>query len=428
MQIGDWLKDLGAAFRGVPIQAPFAGGTSPSVTFTGGAWTGGQDTTPESSSAVVSCVAWIERAVPEPRLRHLDELGEIVENSPAVAAYYTSGSTGVGGDRVAKAAVWGYVCHGNAYLQIVRDLLGRPADLVYHGPDQCSPRRDKETGLLTGYKIAGIEAPLSPEDVVHLAYGVDPAAPLEGISPLRRSATAAMGDAEGDRYVAAILRNPTVIGAAFTPDEPIQPADAEYMTRQLEGRFSGAGRGGTLVASVKGTWSKPGFSPADLDLGSLRNHLEARIAGAIGIPAVVAQLGVGLEHSTFANYEEAREAAIENVLVPLWREWGQALTEQFLAQFGDVYKGHRLEYDADSIAARAADEGAEHDRARADWQADLIDRATFLARTGYEVDDARDKGVFYSQVSSGLTAESLRTRASLRARRKAIDDPEGAAA
>jgi hypothetical protein len=61
-----------------------------------------------------------------------------------------------------------------------------------------------------------------------------------------------------------------------------------------------------------------GFSPEQMNLSSLRDVPEERIAAVIGVPPILAGLGAGLDRATYNNVDALIEYFTEKKLVPLW--------------------------------------------------------------------------------------------------------------
>ena len=70
-----------------------------------------------------------------------------------------------------------------------------------------------------------------------------------------------------------------------------------------------------------------------MNLIELRRLPEERVAAVMGVPAVLAGLGAGLNSATYNNTRELREYFTEQKLVPLWRTVADELTYQLLPEF-----------------------------------------------------------------------------------------------
>ena len=85
-----------------------------------------------------------------------------------------------------------------------------------------------------------------------------------------------------------------------------------------------------MVLSGSMSVEKMSFSPSELDIGTLRRIPEERVSAVLGVPAILAGLGAGLERATYSNAQQLREFFTENKLIPLWRMVGTELTYQLL--------------------------------------------------------------------------------------------------
>ena len=96
------------------------------------------------------------------------------------------------------------------------------------------------------------------------------------------------------------------------------------------------------------------FSPDQLRLASLRRIPEERVSAVLGVPAILAGLGAGLDSATYNNTKELKEFFTEQKLIPLWRTVAAELTHQLLVpDFGD--KGLMCDYDIQSVRALQPD-------------------------------------------------------------------------
>ena len=73
------------------------------------------------------------------------------------------------------------------------------------------------------------------------------------------------------------------------------------------------------------------------------------------MPAIVVNLGAGLDRATYANMAEAREAAYESFIIPNQRLFGADLKSQLLRDFGDT-KGLRVGFDTRAVRVLQEDE------------------------------------------------------------------------
>ena len=67
------------------------------------------------------------------------------------------------------------------------------------------------------------------------------------------------------------------------------------------------------------------FSPDQMKLAELRRIPEERVSAVLGVPAVLAGLGAGLDSATYSNTKELREFFTESKIVPMWNMVAQEI-------------------------------------------------------------------------------------------------------
>jgi hypothetical protein len=150
------------------------------------------------------------------------------------------------------------------------------------------------------------------------------------------------------------------------------------------------------------------FSPEQLDFKTVRRVPEERISAVTGVPAIVAQLGAGLDRSTFANYGEAREFMTEDAVAPLWEGFGIQWTEGLRLDFG-LSEAEAIRYDTSEVAALQDDKNEAAKRINLGIKGGWAMVSEGRAEAGLPVDDShevflRPSGV--TVVPAGETGET----------------------
>ena len=164
-------------------------------------------------------------------------------------------------------------------------------------------------------------------------------------------------DEEAQRFTAAILGNLGVPGVVISPENELSPEGAQQTKEKFRETFSGSRRGDVLVTRGKTSVSVLSFSPQQMNLKELRRLPEERVTAVLGIPAIVVGLGAGLDRSTFANFEEARQAAYESNVLPTQRLLGAEIQTQLLPDFGDATQ-LRVDFDLGQVRVLQPDQDA----------------------------------------------------------------------
>jgi HK97 family phage portal protein len=256
---------------------------------------------------------------------------------------------------------------GNGYWRKVRSgdpVRGNVVELWPVSPDRIEPYTRPGSGdLITAYRHTdehGHATDLDPANVVHFRYGLDPADHRLGYAPLRALYSEVSADQQATRYAARLLANLAINGLTLSFDKeaaPIDQATADELKSRIAAAYGGNNVGATAVLSPGATLTAMGFSPEQMDMKTLHRVPEERISAVLGVPAIVAGLGAGLDRSTFANFEEAREAFTELTLVPLWASIAATLTMSLAPDFTSE-KAVYLDFDTSRVRALQEDQDA----------------------------------------------------------------------
>lgn len=318
-----------------------------------------------SSSIIMAALNWIGRTFPEapPALWEFDEAGEeeVVPDHPLVRLlvrpnpYYT-------GSTLWMATLTDWNLSGDAYWILVRNRVGEVGEIWWAPSTLLEPRGDEHT-FITHYDYnpgggSGGVIRLDPEDVIHFRYGLDGEDPRHGRSPLSSVLKEVFTDEEAAEFTAALLKNSGVPGVVISPDSDESPdsEDVKAVKQYVSDEFTGPGRGEPLVMSGKTKVQQFGFSPEQLNLRDLRKIPEERVTAVIGLPAIVAGLGAGLDRSTFSNYSEAREAAYEDNIIPSQNMLSEDIRFQLLPFFEEDPWAFRFGFDRSKVRVLQEDE------------------------------------------------------------------------
>lgn len=252
------------------------------------------------------------------------------------------------------ATVMDWHLSGNGYWIKVRDRGGRPIELWWTPSGMIEPKGDEKTFIdHYEYRVGGETIELDPENIVHFRYGIDPENPRKGKSPLSALLQEVFTDAEAADFTAALLSNMGVPGLVISPankDSSPSLADVEATKEYLHESHTGERRGEPLVMSGPTSVTQFGFNPQQLQLREARRIPEERVSAVLGVPAIVAGLGAGLDRSTFANYAEAREAAYQDNIIPAQRLLAEDVRFQLLPDFQpDDYRSFRFGFDLSGV-------------------------------------------------------------------------------
>lgn len=312
-----------------------------------------------SSSTVTAPLFWVARTFPEapPMLWRKLESGEeeAVRRHPLLDLlerpndFYT-------GVNLWMATVIDYQVDGNAYwLKLRRRGTDAVAGLWWVPHWLIEPKADdNRPGVFVDhyeYRPDAEVMKIEPRDVVHFRFAQDSENPRLGRSPLKSVLREVYTDDEAAAFTASLLRNMGVPGIVVSPEKgvSINPAEAEETKATIIAKFTGDKRGEPIVMTGATKIEQFGFSPEQLLLRELRRIPEERVTAVMGIPAIVAGLGAGLDRSTFTNMGEAREAAYEAGIIPMQRILAEDVRFQLLSDFVARPSDYRFGFDLSKV-------------------------------------------------------------------------------
>lgn len=350
------------------------------------------------SSVVTAPIAWIQRALPEANLticRTLpDGEEEYLEDHPMLALIETPNPF-YGNIALWMATVLSFLSDGNAYWALVRDGVGRPAELWYVPHWMMEPMWPADGSVFIshyryspGGGVGHVDLPF--DDVVHFRHGINPRNGRKGLSPLDGVIREIFIDLESSNFVASLLRNMGVPGVVISPKGGSMPApeDVEATKTWFKQAFGGDNRGGPLVMGAPTDVTSYGFNPQQMNMSEGRDVAEERVCACLGIPAAVVGFGAGLQQTKVgATMEELRKLAWNNGVLPFARMLADELQRSLLWQFGDP-AGMEVEWDTSDVIALQEDEDKRTDRLNKQLAQGAITLFEWRTEMGYPADDS----------------------------------------
>jgi len=318
------------------------------------------------NSAVVACLNVLATSFAEPQLKvykkESDGPNEVVAHPVEQLLQrpnpFTSGSL------LSHYIVTAVNASGDAYLLKVRNSSGRVIQLIPMMPDRVTPRGNEDT-LITHYEYYGTSKTMGEfvvikkEDLVHIRQGIDPNNHRRGFAPLKSVLRELIGDEAAGQYATALLHNMAVPGVILSPKDDTAGGpsreEAEGIAKMYKSKFGGANRGAPMVLTGAMDVKTVSFSPDQMDLKELRRLPEERVSAVLGVPAILAGLGAGLDAATYNNTKELREFFTEQKLIPLWKTVANELTHQLLLEDFTSDVTNYCAYDLNEVRALASD-------------------------------------------------------------------------
>lgn len=362
---------------------------------------------PSTNSIVVAVVSWIARNFPEAPVR----VARVPTQDDMPLVYIRPRIAGPGrmlqllerpnpfysGVLQWMATIGDVYNTGNGYWLKIRNSTGRVVQLWWLPSWMTEPGWDEaRTDQFIGwyeYTVEGVTWKYRPQDIVHFRMGIDKYNTRKGLSPLAALYREVFTDDEAANMTASLMRNIGVPGVVLSPANTSGPTgrfkDPDEMKTLFMEKFSGDKTGEPFVSSVPVDLKVASWSPQQMNLRDLRKIPEERVSAVLGVAAIVAGLGAGLDRSTFNNFSEARKAAYQEAIIPAQRLFAAELETQLLSEFADESL-YDVDFDwtkATAMQENAADVWKRYADAAVKG---LVTRAEFKREVGLPVDDTQD--------------------------------------
>lgn len=343
------------------------------------------------NSAVMACMAYLVRTMPEARLRVKTIKGDEEETVPQHKVYdllkSPNPTAGYMWSDIVSALAVSLSLDGNGYLRKRRNGYSQLAALEFVPFGSCTPCERQPGSGLTHYSVYNGRAweDVDPTDIVHFRVGIDPEDTMRGMSPFKSIAREVLTDNEASVYNHSILRNMGVLGFLITPGKGLEftAEQASALQDRIMRQYTGEDRGKPAALQYEANVQQIGNTPDKMQVREIRQTPEERISAVFGIPAIVAGLGAGLERSTFANMKEAREMAVESCNAPLWRRMAETL-DASLQQDRLLRPGEFLEFDLSTVRALQEDENDKANRMALLYEKGVIKRSEGRSKLGWQ--------------------------------------------
>ena len=322
------------------------------------------------NSAVVACINVLATSFAEAPLKiyQKTENGkQEVVNHP-MEMLMSRPNEFISGSVLSHYLVTSLSAHGDAFLLKVKNNQGDVVQLVPLMPSYVKVRGN-ERELITHYEYFAVSkknafqeeyVELPRENVVHIRQGMDPDDHRRGFSPLRSVMRELAGDEAAGQFAVALLHNMAVPGVILSPKDDTMGGpsreEAEAIAQAFKSKFSGANRGAPMIMTGAMDVDVLSFTPEQLNLKALRRLPEERVSSVLGVPAILAGLGAGLDAATYNNTKELREFFTEQKMIPMWSAVASELTHQLLhTDFEDNNVNYSAGYDLDMVRALQGD-------------------------------------------------------------------------
>lgn len=354
-----WFDSLLSAFKGgAPDRVPLVPGLSSALHSD---WIGAMEARPMEQFEYTGAVrqSFLANPIAQRAVRIVSEgiAGAPISSSDAqIASLVTATSAG---QLLIETLTAHLLLHGNAFVQIMKDVAGKPFELFALRPDRARVVADDHGWPCAIIYTVGADQrriPFEDEDGWPNIVQIKAMHPLDdhyGAGALEAAQQAVKIHNAASLWNRALLENAarpsgalvydTGDGAGLTTDQ------FERLKSELNTAFSGAANAGRPMLLDGGLkWQKMALSPADMDFATLKSTAAREVALAFGVPPML--LGLPGDN-TYSNYREANKALWRLSLLPLANKLFAALLEGLAPWYPDA----TLSVDLDQVPALAED-------------------------------------------------------------------------
>ena len=293
----------------------------------------------DGSSVVMAPVKFIQRVFPEAplRVRRRSQTDKILEDH-AMVRLIEKPNRFYSGNALWRATIAAYIADGNAFWLKIRNSFFSPVELWWVPPWLMTPKWPEDGSEFIShyeYRPASFPVDVPVSEVVHIRNGLDPRNPRLGMSDLHAVLREIFSDDEASNFTAAILKNSGVPGVIISPKEgTVDEKEARAAETRFDQRVGGDRRGSVLAMRGPTDVKQFAWSPAQLELGSLRDVSEERVCAILGIPAAVVGFGAGLQQTKVgATMRELIKLAWISGIGPMQHAMAADIKSQLLPDF-----------------------------------------------------------------------------------------------
>jgi len=271
---------------------------------------------------------------------------------------------------------------------------------IYKDPKDStmySLRPDRVFILPTKEGMAGVEGyvyvpegaskrqgiPFLPEDVIHIKLPY-PGDPLEGmgygLSPLSPAARSVDVDNMVTNFLNVFFKHGSMVSGVLSFDTPMKPEVVEMVNENWRKHDGGYDKWDVGVLDRGGKYDRTALTFEEMGFDGIDSRNETRILGPFGVPPILIGSRVGLERSTYSNYEGARKAVWEDTLLPELKLFEAEF--QYHLRDGDVF----VQFDLSRVPALQKDLPVLVSSAFTLWQMGVPANQA-LAATGLRIGD-----------------------------------------
>jgi HK97 family phage portal protein len=350
---------------------------------------------------IYACVNRRAKAIAEAPLQIYDQSGETPQ---AVETHPLRTLLKRPNPRMGEKAFWRVT---EMYLQIAgfacwekeRNNLGEVIRLWPMSPHWCAFRRgDRDPIASVEYKPYGITdlPPVPIQNVVLFQY-YDPIAPLiRALSPSAVASRVSAVDNQVTDFLKLFFERGAVVNGLLKTEQSLNETETTRIRELWRKQHGGVSNWTDPAVMGSGvTYQQMQMDFRQMQFGDIDARDEARICQAFDVPPILVGAKVGLDRSTFSNYDEARKAFYEETIAPEWDFLESEVEQQLLTDFESLddptVTVFALDFDVSQVKALQEDRTAKWDRARGAFDSNLITRDEAREEMGLDPVDEEEQ-------------------------------------
>lgn len=246
---------------------------------------------------------------------------------------------------------------GFCLIEKVRSGQGNVVELWHLRSEWARPIARGDGAFDWEYRVPGrVPVVLAAEDAIVVTSTPSLTLGATGISPTAVALREIGIDSASTEFLKLFFDSGAAPRYALVSPNPItDQAKADAIRERWRQTYGGYGNWTQVALLHGGLDVRPiGYDLNEMAYPELRRLLEARICMTFGVPPILVGAQVGLDASTYSNFEEARRTFYEDTIVPLWARIDGALTRSLLPEL-ESDRSVSLEFDTSNIAALQED-------------------------------------------------------------------------
>jgi HK97 family phage portal protein len=344
---------------------------------------------------IFRCVQYLANEGATAPIRVYDPTDE-PDNDHPLRRLLVQPNPGMGEGRFLSFVIMNIAVTSFCVIEKERDRLGNVIGLWPLRSDWIRPIPRSQAQPDWEYRVPGRDpVTLKSDDVIPVTYADTPDGSPVGIGPMEAALREAQITGALTDFVKVFMdRGAIPLYMLIPSDDPKlaaqfkDPAVKASFLDAWKQKYQGLHNAGEPLLSpgIKDI-QRIGLDMNELAYADLNDRIDAAICAAFGISPMLVGAPIGLQHSTYSNYGEARESFYTVTMNALWSRIDDAFTRQLLPEF-IIDDGWDIRFDTSEHPAFQEDRDAAVTRAVAAFTSGLVSRYTAQIDAGYDIHGA----------------------------------------